>query len=143
MRLCSGDYTLQAHAFRSLLFLFQVFLFDYMFDMFCIVFFNDEEIKCIELNWKINRKPFDLKRSRMFPCTPPSGPQALSTPMHPHPGIRGIRLVVAEMEGAKAVRSRVSKCIRWSVAKAQWMPSSSCASVPRDTRPAGGRAPAG
>ena len=22
-----------------------------MFDMFCIVFFNDEEIKCIELNW--------------------------------------------------------------------------------------------
>ena len=35
----SGDYTPQAHAFRSILFLFQVFLFYYMFDMFCIVFF--------------------------------------------------------------------------------------------------------
>ena len=25
-----------------------------MFDMFCIVFFNDEEIKCIELNFYIS-----------------------------------------------------------------------------------------
>ena len=39
--------------FSSMFFtyVFQVFLFYYMFDMFCIVFFNDEEIKCIELNW--------------------------------------------------------------------------------------------
>ena len=39
MYVSSGDYTPQAHAFRSLPFLFQVYLIYYMFDMCYIVFF--------------------------------------------------------------------------------------------------------